>query len=165
MGATTTLEDTVCRCYAACLCSSGYPHEVAKCNVNRALTSWSLHRPAFRVFCDTPFQVHERNCMVPDISVVSSVRIAPGSAGIFQGVPELAIEVVSSELADSLEGKIDLYFSNGGKSFWTVYPHKRTVRIHDAAGGSNRFLHDQALLDPSILPGFSIPTSAIFQGV
>jgi hypothetical protein len=30
---------------------------------------------------------------------------------------------------------------------------------------TQRFERDQALTDPAVLPGFSIPTSAIFEGV
>ena len=159
MGASTTLDQV------AGVISDGYPREVAKCNVNRVLTSWSLQRPAFRILCEAVFQVDGRNCLVPDVSVIASTRIIPGSTGLFQGVPEVAIEVVSSELATSLEDKIDLYFSNGGKSFWVVYPEEHLVRIHNFAGESKRFRCDGPLIDPAVLPGFTIPTSAIFEGV
>jgi Uma2 family endonuclease len=158
MGTTTTLAEVVNTLPAE------YPHEVTKSNMIRVLTDWSLHRPALRVFCQTAFQVEE-NCLVPDISVIASARIVPGSVGLFQGPPELAIEIVSSELETSLESKIGLCFSNGGKSFWVIYPAQRTVRIHDAAGKSKSFRQDEALVDPNVLPTFSIPTSAIFEGV
>jgi Uma2 family endonuclease len=159
MGTTTTLDEVVG------VISGGYPREVAKCNVNRVLTAWSIQRPAFRVLCDAVFQVDERNCLVPDISVIASGRIIPGSTGLLQGVPEVAIEIVSSELATSLEEKLHLYFSNGGKSFWTVYPEERLIRIENARGDGTRFRHDESLVNPNILPGFSVPTSAIFEGV
>jgi Uma2 family endonuclease len=159
MGTTTTLEEVVG------VVSDGYPREVAKCNVNRALTAWSLQRPAFRVLCDAVFQVDERHCLVPDVSVIASARIIPGSTGLLQRAPEVVIEIVSSELATSLQGKLRLYFSNGGKSFWTVYPEERLIRIENALGEGTRFDFDQPLVDPAVLPGFSIPTSAIFEGV
>ena len=159
MGTTTTLDEVVG------VISDGYPREVAKCNVNRVLTAWSLQRPAFRVLCDAVFQVDERNCLVPDVSVIESARIIPGSTGLLQGAPELAIEIVSSELATSLEDKIHLYFSNGGKSFWTVYPEGRLIRIENALGEGTGFHLDQPLVDPNVLPGFNVPTSAIFEGV
>src|ERR1700722_265200 len=133
MGTTTTLDEFVG------VISDGYPREVAKCNVNRVLTAWSPQRPALRVLCEAVFQVDVRNCLVRDVSVSPSALIPPGSKGLFQGAPDVAIEIVSSELATSLEDKIDLYFSRGGKSFWAVYPEERLIRIHDAAGGSKRF--------------------------
>jgi Uma2 family endonuclease len=159
MGTTTTLDKVFG------VISDGYPREVAKCNVNRVLTAWSLQRPAFRVLCDAIFQVDERNCLVPDVSVIASARIIPGSTGLLQGVPEVAIEIVSSELATSLQNKLHLYFLNGGKSIWTVYPEERLIRIENALGEGTGFHLDQPLVDPNVLPGFSIPTSAIFEGV
>jgi Uma2 family endonuclease len=142
---------------------AGYPHEITKSNVNRFLTVWSVQNPPFRVFCEAAYQVDDRNCLIPDLSLDSN-RVAPGSTGVFQGVPELAIEVVSSEPAARLERKIKLYLANGGKSVWAVYPLERMVRIEDASGGLRKFLEGQPLVDPN-LPGFSVSTSAIFEGV
>ena len=141
------------------------PHEVTKSNVIRLLTAWSLHDPTLRLFCEAAYQLDDRNCLIPDVSLVAASRIIPGSTGIFQGAPELAIEVVSSESAARLESKIQLYLSHGGKSAWAIYPQERLVHVEDATGGLKRFRHDQLLTDPAFLPGFSIPTSAIFEGV
>jgi len=142
---------------------SGYSHEVAKSNVNRVLTAWTLQNPAWRVFCEAAYELDNRNCLIPDLSV-DSTRIMPGTTGVFQGAPELAIEVVSSEPAARLERKIRLYLAHGGKSVWAIYPQERMVRV-DSAGGSKKFLDDQPLVDPDALPGFSAPTSAIFESV
>jgi Uma2 family endonuclease len=142
---------------------AGYPHEITKSNVNRFLTIWSVQNPPFRVFCEAVYQVDDRNCLIPDLSLDSN-RVAPGSAGVFQGAPELAIEVVSSEPAARLERKIRLYLAHGGKSVWAIYPQERMLRTHYAAGGLKQFFGDRPLVDP-VLPGFSVPTSAIFEGV
>jgi len=143
---------------------SGYPHEVTKSNIIRVMTVWLLQNPALRLFCEAAYQLDDRNCLIPDISLDSN-RIAPGSTGVFQGAPALAIEVVSSESAARLEDKIELYLSHGSRSVWVVYPKKRIVRVFDPSGGAKRFEHDQPLVDPAVLPSFSIPTSAIFEGV
>ena len=143
---------------------AGYPHEITKSNVNRFLTVWSIESPAFRVFCEAAYQVDDRNCVIPDLSLDSN-RVAPGSTGVFQGAPELAIEVVSSESVARLERKIQLYLAHGGKSVWAIYPQERMVRIEDASGGSKRFCDNQLFVDPTVLRGFSVPTSAIFDGV
>jgi len=143
---------------------SGQPHEVTKSNLIMVLTPWAVQNRTLRVFCEAAYQLIDSECLIPDLSLIDSNRIVPGSIGVRQGAPELAIEVVSSESAARLEEKIELYLSHGSKSVWVVYPQERMVRIEDAAGGSKRFRHDQPLTDP-ILPGFSIPTSAIFEGV
>ena len=143
---------------------SGQPHEVTKSNLIMLLAPWAVLNPGLRVFCEAACQVGEANCLIPDISLISSSRIMPGSRGVFQTAPELAIEVVSSEAAARLEDKIELYLSHGSKSVWVVYPSKRSVRIFDIDGGAKLFGNGQLLVD-SALPGFSIPTSAIFEGV
>lgn len=84
---------------------------------------------------------------------------------MFQRPPELAIEVVSSEKAAHLETKIELYLAHGAKSVWVAYPQRRVVRVFDPVGGAKRFEHDEPLVDPNVLPGFAVPTSAIFEGV
>jgi hypothetical protein len=89
------------------------------------VNGWSLQRPGFRVFCETPFQVDERTCLVPNVSVIFS----------------------------------------SGPSVWAVYSEQRSVSVYDAVGRSKRFYDDQPLVDPAVLPGFSTPTSAIFEGV
>jgi|HubBroStandDraft_6_1064221.scaffolds.fasta_scaffold1385277_1 Uma2 family endonuclease len=144
---------------------SGQPHEVTKSNLIMLLAPWAVLNPGLRVFCEAACQVGEANCLIPDISLISSSRIMPGSRGVFQTAPELAIEVVSSEAAARLEDKIELYLSHGSKSVWVVYPSKRTVRVFDINGGARLFGNGQPLVDPNVLPGFSIPTSAIFEGV
>ncbi len=143
---------------------SGQPHEVTKSNLIMLLAPWAVLNPGLRVFCEAACQVDEANCLSPDISLISSSGIVPGARGVFQTAPELAIEVVSSEAAARLERKIRLYLAHGAKSVWAIYPQERMVRSHYAAGGLKQFFGDQPLVDP-VLPGFRIPTSAIFEGV
>jgi Uma2 family endonuclease len=144
---------------------SGYPHEVTKSNIIQVLTAWSLENPSLRLFCEAAYQLDDRNCLIPDLSLLASDRIVPGSTGVFQRAPELAIEVVSSESAARLEDKIELYLAHGSRSVWVVYPNQRVERVFDANGGAKRFEQDQPLADAAVLPGFNVPTSAIFEGV
>jgi Uma2 family endonuclease len=144
---------------------SGQPHEVTKSNLIMLLAPWAVQNRELRVFCEAAYQLGDRNCLIPDISLVASSRIVAGGTGVFQKAPELAIEVVSSEKAAHLETKVELYLAHGAKSVWVAYPQRRVVRVFDPAGGARRFEHDEPLVDPNALPGFSVPTSAIFDGV
>ena len=145
--------------------SGKVPHEVVKKNLTKILVLWLAQNSPAELFVETMFEVDETDALIPDLSVLFPGRIAPGSKGWIQGAPELAIEVVSSEPAARLEDKIELYLSHGSKSVWVVYPNKRTVRVFDIDGGAKLFGNGQPLVDPAVLPGFSIPTSAIFEGV
>jgi Uma2 family endonuclease len=144
----------------------GYiPHELVKKNITKILVLWLAQNPPAELFAETMYHVDDYNALMPDLSVLFPGRIGPGSKGWIQGAPEIAIEVVSSETAARLENKIELYLSHGSKSVWVVYPQPRVVRIFDSAGGAKKFERDQTLTDHAVLPGFGIPTSAIFEGV
>src|SRR5271154_739892 len=143
---------------------AGYPHEITKGNLIEILAVWFAQNRTGKLLSETPFQIDEQNCLIPDVSVIARSRIVPGNSGVLQGAPELAIEVVSSETAARLEEKIELYLARGSKSVWVVFPETRVVRVFDAQGGSRKFERDQTLEDPA-LPGFSALVSAVFEGV
>jgi Uma2 family endonuclease len=139
------------------------PHEVVKKNLNKLLVLWLAQNSAAELFVESSYCVDDENVLIPDLSVLFPGRVGPGTEWIARA-PEIAIEVVSSEPASRLEEKTRLYLANGAKSVWAIYPTQRAVWIYDTSGGAKRFEHDQSLTDPT-LPGFSIPTSAIFEGV
>lgn len=140
------------------------PHEFVKSNLIQILSVWLAQNPIARLFVETTFDLDEYNSLIPDLSVVFPGRIHPGNTGWMQAAPELAIEVVSSESAERLEEKIELYFAHGSRSVWVVYPKQRVVWVFDANGQSRKFEKSQALEDP-VLSGFSTPTSSIFEGI
>ncbi len=140
------------------------PHEVVKKNITKILVLWLAQNSPAELFAESMYHVDDYNALMPDLSVLFPGRTGPGNKGWIQGAPEIAIEVVSSEPAARLETKVELYLAHGGKSVWAVYPQRRVVRIFDSVGDAKKFERDQPLIDP-VLPGFSIPTSAIFEGV
>ncbi len=141
------------------------PHEIVKSNLTRILVLWFAQNPIAEVFPESMFQVDDRNAFIPDLSVVFSGRVTSGARAWWQGSPEIAVEVVSSETAARLEEKITRYLANGAKSVWVAFPESRIVRVIDASGLSRKFDHDQTLEDPAALPGFSTPVSAIFKNI
>jgi len=78
------------------------PHEVAKKNLTKILVLWLAQNSTAELFPETMYQLDEYNSLIPDLGVIFSGRISPGSSGWIQAAPELAIEVVSSEPADRL---------------------------------------------------------------
>jgi Uma2 family endonuclease len=141
------------------------PHEIVKSNLLRILVVWLAQNRVGKLFAGTLFQLDDHNSLIPDISVVLPGQIAPGTTDWLHGAPGIAIEVVSSETAARLEGKIDLYLAHGAKSVWAAFPEHRAARIFDASGLSRKFEQNQTLEDPAALPGFSTPVSAIFEGL
>jgi len=143
---------------------AGRPHEFVKSNVTRLLIAWLLRGNCGRVFPETGFRVDDYNALIPDISYVLEGPGKPGDKSVPQGVPDLAIEVVSSESAARLTKKVTLYLSHGSKSVWVIYPEEQTVWVH-SPGRAVEFRSGAMLEDPTVLPGFSAPVSAIFEGI
>jgi len=144
---------------------AGYPHEKTKANLTRILIRWLIDHPIGEVFVETGFRLDEHNCPIPDVSLVLNHRLIPGAEGLLTGAPDLAIEVVSSEAASHLETKIDLYLAHGSKAVIVAYPRQRVIHVGDTGRGFRRLGQHQVLEGIEPLPGFSVPVSAIFEGV
>jgi len=141
----------------------GRSHEFVKSNIAKLLFAWLLQNRPGRVLLETGFQVDNYDSLIPDLSYVSKDPGAPGTTGLIQGAPDLAVEVVSSEAAARLSKKVALYPAHGGKSVWVVYPEEQKVSIH-VPGQAKEFQRDHEIEDP-ILPGFRASVSAIFEGI
>jgi Uma2 family endonuclease len=83
---------------------------------------------------------------------------------LFEGSPDLAVEVVSSETAEFLERKITLYLETGSQAVWVAYPKHRTLWTHHA-DGSRVLKEDQYLEEPDLLPGLRVLVSNFFEGI
>jgi Uma2 family endonuclease len=140
------------------------PHELAKKNLTKILVVWLAQNPIAELFPETMYQLDEYTSLIPDLGIVFPGRISQGSTGWIQAAPELAIEIVSSESAERLVQKIELYFTHCSKSVWVVYPKQRVVWVFDVNGQSRKFELSHTLTDP-VLPGFSAAVSSIFEGI
>lgn len=140
------------------------PHDLAKKNLTKILVVWLAQNPIAELFPETMYQLDEYTSLIPDLGIVFPGRISQGSTGWIQAAPELAIEIVSSESAERLVQKIELYFTHCSKSVWVVYPKQRVVWVFDVNGQSRKFELSHTLTDP-VLPGFSAAVSSIFEGI
>jgi len=141
-----------------------YEHELVKANISALLVVWAVSDKA-EVFVATTFQLDKHTSLMPDVSLLLASRLVPGTRGLIQGAPELAVEIVSSESASVLERKTSLYLAHGGKAVWAIYPEHRAVRVYDPNGFSRRLGADDVLEDPQLLPGFRTPVAAMFEGL
>jgi len=140
-------------------------HEWVKSNLIEILVDWARQNPSMKLFSGATFQHEEKNARPLDIALMSRNRKPVGTNTLFQGGPQLAIEVVSSEKAADLCAKIDLFIAHGCKSVWVAHPEQRRIWIFDPSGQGRLFEKNQILEDPAVLPGFSAPVSAIFEGI
>ena len=111
------------------------------------------------------FVLQPHEAYIPGVSLVLSDRLRGRNPDKpFEGAPDLAIEVVSSETAAQLERKIRGYLRAGCKAVWVAYPEQRTVHVH-SPDGSSRLLEESDTLElTTLLPGFQEPVSRFFEG-
>jgi len=139
------------------------PHDLIKNEINALLMQYLISNPqlGLKTLVEIGTHVSDYDAFMPDVSVVRRSRLF-GETRVFQGAPDLAIEVVSpSDTAKHLERKVDAYLQSGAKSVWIVFPEARSVTVHTRES-VRKLKADQSIDDP-LLPGFSSPVSAFFE--
>ena len=139
-------------------------HEIVKSNFSQEFGFHLKQSPVGRAMTETTFRLSEHDSLMPDVSVVLAGRFDPRRPGLIPVCPDIAIEVVSSEPAAVLRAKIQLYLQHGAKAVWVAYPELRMIQVYDASG-VRELSGDQRLEAPEVLPGFSVPAAAFFEGI
>ena len=138
-------------------------HDLIKNQINRLLLRYLDTRLDLKLesLVEIGTEISKRDVFVPDVSVIRRDRLS-GESRIFQGTPDLAIEIVSPyDTAKHLKRKVDAYLQGGSRSVWVVYPDAKSVAVY--SGGSIReFKTDQNIEDP-LLPGFSPLVASFFE--
>jgi Uma2 family endonuclease len=99
----------------------------------------------------------------PDVSFVSSNRLALSPEGYHAGPPDLAVEVISpGDRKGRIERKLALWLETGTRSVWLVDPRSRTVEVISSLD-NRRTLHEGDELVDDTVPGFRVKVSEIFE--
>ena len=88
----------------------------------------------------------------------------PRDEGKITIAPDLAIEVVSSESADQLNHKVNALLSAGTRAVVVIYPTDHQVLVHREEA-IERIPASGSLRLDDVLPGFTVPVSALFAGI
>jgi Uma2 family endonuclease len=102
----------------------------------------------------------------PDAAFVTAERAARQKRrhGFFDGVPDLAVEVVSpGDTAEEVEEKILDYLEAGVRLLWIVNPRTRTVAVYRSLSDIRVLTLDDSLEGYDVLPGFTVPVREIFD--
>jgi Uma2 family endonuclease len=141
-------------------------HERLKINCLKLLYRYIFGNPIGEVFSESMFKLGPGEGRIPDVSLLSNERLAAQDRdGFLTGAPELAFEVVSSETAEFLERKINLYLATGSRAVWVAYPLERTIRVCRAEGKPEYLREGQYLEEPDLLPGFRVLVDRFFDGI
>jgi Uma2 family endonuclease len=104
--------------------------------------------------------------LAPDLSYVSKKRAlaARSKKGFFPGVPDLAVEVVSpGDTVQEMDDKVQEWLEAGTPLVWVINPKRQTVTVYDSPAGSHILKTEDELRGGKVVPGFSLPVSAIFE--
>jgi Uma2 family endonuclease len=101
----------------------------------------------------------------PDVAFIGKKRLrGPVPKGFMDGVPDLAVEVVSpTDKRREVAEKVNMWLAHGTISVWVVDPETMTVIIHRSAQKPIRLTAKDKIEDEITLPGFVLPLSKIFQ--
>ena len=138
-------------------------HEWVKSNLIQILAEWVRRNSSLKLFSGAPVQLDDSITAIPDIALFSGLT----TEGIdsFHNTPALVVEVISSDGAAELETRISRYLKEGTNSVWAVFPETQSVWVYDPSGGARYFGGDQTLIGRAGLSDFSVPVSAIFEGI
>ena len=107
-----------------------------------------------------------RRVLVPDLTVILSERPGQIVGGYFEGVPGIAVEVLSSDRNRDLIRKRQLYAEAGVAEYWIFDPLNDTALLLELRDGdyvSRGLLTPSDTLTTPLLPSLAIPLVDVFQ--
>jgi len=139
-------------------------HEIVKGILNKLLAVYTVRHPEFFLIPETIYLVSESDAFQPDLSLARTAEVARKDPFQRQrGTPLLAVEIVSSETAERIDYKVEVFLQRGAEAVWVVYPEHQSVTAHYRDGFARRLHLADTLEEPAILPGFSVPLRELFK--
>jgi Uma2 family endonuclease len=144
---------------------NGYSHDRVKNNLKRLFDQAGVARHGFECWIEHSFLVAGVSAITPDAAIIRTERLTNRRGNSpTNGAPEIPIEVVISDQPWVLQQKISAYLKDGACAVCCAYPNLKRVTVYTAHEW--RELTEQDHLEfPALLPGLSIPVSAIFDGI
>ena len=104
--------------------------------------------------------------MEPDIVVILAGRTDIGGVVHVEGIPDIVVEILSSDRSRDLVRKRQIYAESGVREYWIIDPAADTVSqlaLQDGEYTERATLGVDDTLSTPLLPGLAIPLGAIFR--
>ena len=104
--------------------------------------------------------------MEPDIVVILAGRTDIGGVVHVEGIPDIVVEILSSDRSRDLVRKRQIYAESGVQEYWIIDPAADTVSqlaLQDGEYTERATLGVDDTLSTPLLPGLAIPLGAIFR--
>ncbi len=145
----------------------GADHGRIAINLTRPVSNYVHEHGLGTVFAAETGFVLTRNpdtVRAPDIAFVRADRAIVPRRGYFSGAPDLAVEVLSpSDRPGYVREKTAEWLEAGTLAVWNVDPENRTVTVHESGAEPVHLMMGDVLTGGTVLPGFSVPVTEIFD--
>jgi Uma2 family endonuclease len=124
-----------------------------------------------RAFIEVIFRIDQAKNLQrrPDVAFVNHARWPAGrrppkKVGVWDMVPDLAVEVVSpSNSASQVQEKMHEYFRAGVTAVWIIYPEQEEVYVYASPAQIQVLQVGQELDGRDLIPGFRLPVATLFE--
>ncbi len=102
----------------------------------------------------------------PDFAFIQASRATPMAVTSSWGqvMPDLVAEVVSSsDRANEIEQKVQMWLGVGVRLVWVVWPQTRVIQVHEPPAPVQTLDDTAVLTGGAVLPGFTTPIAYIFD--
>ena len=128
----------------------------------------SFADPPASVFVDqiTILSREPRRVLAPDFAIILTGNPYQIVGGYFEGVPDIVVEVLSTDRRRDLVRKRQVYAEAGVLEYWIFDPRADTVTLLELRDGEyveRAVLTADAALTTPLLPGFAIPLADVFR--
>lgn len=141
---------------------ANFRHDLIKNVIGKCLDSYLRDNRRFIALVEVTFRVGPSIVFLPDLAVISRERAHGVDGKYITGSPDIAFEVISSDSADRLKYKTDTYLEFGSKAVCCIYPNQRRIMVFTQTA-IREFRDSDSLELPEILPGFTMPLTAVFD--
>ncbi|MGF1574504.1 MAG: Uma2 family endonuclease [Cyanophyceae cyanobacterium] len=147
-------------------------HQEAGGNIHIELGIWSRQTGLGKSLLTPGLVFSPMDAVIPDLVWISRERLAEGldAAGHLTVAPELVVEILSPGATNEhrdREVKRKLYSIHGVQEYWVVSWQLQTIEIYRRSQTQLQLvatLLSGDTLTSSLLPGFQVPMSRIFEG-
>ena len=128
----------------------------------------SFPEPPASVFVDqiTILSREPRRVLAPDLAITLAGNSYQIVGGYFEGVPDIVVEVLSTDRRRDLVRKRQLYAEAGVREYWIVDPRDDTLtllELRDGEYAERAVLTVSDTLTTPLLPGLAIPLNDVFR--
>ena len=147
---------------------AGAEHGVVAARFVRYLAEFvEQHDLGFVFSSETGFTVERGPDLVraPDASFVRKDRVGSSlPEGYFDGVPDLAVEVVSpDDRRREVAEKVNMWLAHGARVVWVADPRQMTVVVHRVGQTPVTLRVNEEIRNEPLLPGFVLVLSNVFR--